>query len=383
VIFLRRIFGEACWHNPHRDAGFVIDDPLLTPQYGFIDFRRLLASARQNSYHVTLAFIPWNGWRSRLHEVELFRQYTDCFSICVHGCDHNKNEFGSRDYHLLLDKNRIALKRMDGHARRANMPYSPLMVCPQEQCSVEGWRSFADNRRLLAMVNTACIPRGSPNTVVTINDLLLPAHDACFGFPIFKRYYSGDQAQFALSLFLGKPAILVEHHEYFRDGLMGIEDHARNLRQICPEVRWGSLESIAISTHLRKKPQAPITEVRFFTNRFVLQIEPVDPPTFRLRKRIHAPSEVRRVRVRGRETPFSWQDDFLVFDVCSKEPGSYEILVEMVPATPQRAYSFSPWYHGGVAARRALSEFRDNVMAKNPRVMAAAQSAVKALGLKS
>lgn len=382
LIFLRDVFSHFCWHNPHRHAAFVIDDPLLKPSYGYIHFPQLLASARSHSYHVTLAFIPWNGWRSRREEVALFRRYADCFSICVHGCDHNRQEFGARDYPLLLDKTRIAIERMDAHAKRVDIPYSPVMVCPQEECSAEAWRSFADNRRLLAMANTSCLPRGELNQVLTSNDLLLPAHDAYFAFPIFKRYYSGNSAQFALSLFLGRPAILVEHHNYFRDGPRQIEEHVRQLRHMCPEVTWASLETIVTQTHVRRRLPSFGYEVRFFTNRFLLTVAN-GPEHFRLRKRINNPDQIRRILVNGAEVPYLEESGYVVFEVTAFTPGSYEIFVELKPVLPRPAYRNSLFYHSGVAARRLLSELRDDFLSHHPRTKALAQSAVRKLRLTS
>ncbi len=77
IIFLRAAFRDQCWHNPKPGAGIVIDDPLLEKSYGFIDFESLLESARTHGYHVTLAFIPWNQWRSRAKAVKLFRDHAD------------------------------------------------------------------------------------------------------------------------------------------------------------------------------------------------------------------------------------------------------------------------------------------------------------------
>src|ERR1039457_5091624 len=53
IIFLRCAFGNRCWHNPNPGAGIVIDDPLLKKNYGFINFPKLLKSARKHGYHVT------------------------------------------------------------------------------------------------------------------------------------------------------------------------------------------------------------------------------------------------------------------------------------------------------------------------------------------
>jgi len=381
LIFLRSAFGEACWHNPDRTAGFVIDDPLLTPDYGFIHFPRLLESARTNAYHVSLAFIPWNARRTKAKNVALFQRHAAQFSLCVHGCDHNNNEYGSVDYDLLLDKNRVALARMTRQTQRLGLPYTPLAVCPQEQCSLEGWRAFADNRDFLGMVNTGCLPRNTTNTTVCAADLLLPAQDALFGFPIFKRYYPGELAPFALSLFLGRPAILVEHHDYFRTGLLSIETFARDLRRICPDVRWPGLHELATTAHVRRRESDQATRIRFFTTRFQFSATAGNLGHFHLCKRVADPSAVQKVWVNRTAVPFGFADDLLTFEITAPQPETFQIHVELGPVAIKPVYSFGPRYQAAVALRRGLSEIRDNVLSRNPRVMSLAKSVMGALRL--
>lgn len=364
VIFLRTTFGEQCWHNPNATAGFVIDDPLLRPRYGFIDFPRLLASARTYRYNVSLAFIPWNAWRTSSTDAALFRSYNDIFELCVHGCDHTYHEYGSTDFVLLLVKNRVAVARMQRQAKRTGLAFSPLMVCPQEQCSLEAWHACASSPHLLGLVNSTCLPRNVKNRIVRGADMLLPAQDAHYGFPVFKRQYAGSFAPFALMLFLGKPAILVEHHDFFKDGLDSIENHVRRLTIVSPAVQWRTLGEIALTTHQRRCECDSRTAIRFFTRRF--KFTPQNPTKiYRMRKRVCERDSVADVTVNGIRVPFDFESEFVVFDVHPDQPGVHEVRIKSSGTAPRPVRAFGLAYRSGVASRRFLCEFRDNVVSRN------------------
>ncbi len=81
IVFLRFAFDDRCWHNPSPGAGIVIDDPLLKEAlwpYQISPIARICRSSMDTD--VTLAFIPWNHWRSRPNEARIFRDYPDSFS---------------------------------------------------------------------------------------------------------------------------------------------------------------------------------------------------------------------------------------------------------------------------------------------------------------
>src|SRR5439155_24799704 len=94
-------------------------------------------------------------------------------------------------------------------------------------------------------------------------DLLLPAQDSFYGFPVFKRHYWNGMAVFGMALFLGKPAILVEHHEFFRNGSAGAEEFAQRLAELRPDLKWKSLSETVTRTHARRRVSKNKLEVRF------------------------------------------------------------------------------------------------------------------------
>lgn len=369
IIFLRTACKDRCWRNPHTMGGIVIDDPLLKENYGYIAFPPLLASARQHAYHVTLAYIPWNYWRNSAAQAQPFIQHSDCFSLCVHGCDHNNNEYGSTDYNQLLAKNRLAIERMNRLRARQGIDFEPVMVCPQEECSVAAWRAFADSPEILAMINTGCMPRDLPRPQLCGADLLTPAQDSFFGFPVFKRYYSGNFAPFAMALFLGKPAILVEHHEYFRNGPGGVERFAAQLRRINPSLRWLPLSQTVIETHWRKELSPECTAIRFFSRKFRFSHSAPAMHRYELQKRVGTEPSVSRVLVNGRDTPFETRMPFLTFQIVASRSEEFHIELEFTPVTVNPRRNFGWRYNAGVALRRAMCEFRDNVIVRHPRTL--------------
>jgi hypothetical protein len=365
VVFLRSALGDRCWHNPSRGAGIVIDDPLLTRRYGFIDFPRLLASARSNGYHVTLAFIPWNVWRSRRSSVRAFLHHSDCFSVCAHGCDHTANEFGSADYGMLLRKNFVARARMDRLRHETGIEWHPLMVCPQEKYSREAMRAFADSGQFTALVNTGCIPKNMTSAEVCAADLLVPAQDSPFGFPVFKRWYWKDVSALLMGLFLGKPAILVEHHDFFRGGPSGAETFAALVRTKRPGISWRPLHETVVRTHLQRDASGGWREVRFFTDTFKLSHTSAEARTYRLFRLVPDNKRVKRVVVNGEDLAFDLESSFLRFEVRADSPTALDVQVVAEVIKPTTAYSRGVRYQAGVAVRRALSEFRDNVVVRS------------------
>lgn len=378
IIFLRFACANQCWNNPSPGAGIVIDDPLLKKNYGFINFCRLLDSARQHHYHVTLAFIPWNHWRSRAAKARMFLEHADCFSVCVHGCDHTNREFGSTDYQDLLGRNFVASRRMEQHRERTGLACEPLMVCPQEQYSLEAMRAFADSRQFNGVVCTACMPRNLRAPSICGADLLLPAQDSFFGVPVFKRHYWGDMATFAMALFLGKPAILVEHHEFFRRGPGGVEEFVAKLAAIHPGIAWTSLAETVRHTHLRRQVSADRHEIRFFTDHFQMD-HGGGKAAYRLVRRIPATTQVQAVMVDGANAPFVQEDGWLRFDLAAEEPRTFGIAIQAPAIRPAKAYAHGMRYHAAVAVRRGLSEFRDNVIARNDFFLRFARSLARSM----
>ena len=98
LILLRHCFGEMCWHGPESTARLIIDDPLLNQTYGFLSYGALQSSMRSAGYGTSIAFIPWNYWRtSRTKERRSIFDKSPNLSVCVHGCDHTNKEFGEAD----------------------------------------------------------------------------------------------------------------------------------------------------------------------------------------------------------------------------------------------------------------------------------------------
>ena len=231
------------------------------------------------------------------------------------------------------------------------------------------------------MVNTGSLPRNTFNERVCAADLLLPAQDALFGFPLFKRFYPGNFSRFALALFLGKPAILVAHHDFFRNGTQGIEAFAQALRASCPAIRWCAIDELATTTHLRRRLSRDCTAIRFFTHRFSFTPDVNLSTHFRLSKRVDSQTAISRVLVNGKAADFSCDSDIVTFEIRVDRPQPCILEVESAPIRQTRLYSFGPLYHARVATRRWLSELRDDLICRNRHASKLANSAARALRL--
>jgi len=252
AMALRYIFREECWHPVESFDSFILDDPLLQPKYGYLDFGSLLNLMKEYDFATTVAFIPHNYRRSSRQTVELFRRNGDRLAICFHGNDHTAGEFVSADSHRLNTMLRIAEARMSLHAHATALRCPKVMVFPHDDFSVEALRVLKSHS-FLAAVNGPPHPVGR-RVNLTLRELAQPAILRHGEFPLFPRTnaeYARKQ-DIAFGLFFGRPAFIAGHHDVFKQPAALIEAVSM-INSIAPGIRWCGLETAIINSALRRK----------------------------------------------------------------------------------------------------------------------------------
>jgi hypothetical protein len=371
MMFLRASLGNRVWHSDAPKACFIIDDPSLrNGRYGFLEYGRLVDSLQRLNFSTSIAFIPWNYRRSSAPVTTLFAGPSGP-SLCVHGLDHTRGEFAATDARALGAKARLALERMQIHRERSGIPFDDVMVFPQGLFSPEALVAL-DAAGYLAAVNTDVFPATSQERL-HLRDLLDVAISRPGACPLFSRRYPRDIAEFAFDLFMGKPALAVAHHGYFRHGYSALESFVQALNRLDERLEWSGLGAICSSASLKKAGEDGTTDVRFFTSRYRLTNRDDRPRPYVLRRLAQAGLGVPTVTVDGRPHAAEQHGGELSVHVAL-DPGrtvdiAVQAPVERGDATPLRE---TLRHQATTACRRVLSEFRDNYVQTSPLLSALA-----------
>jgi hypothetical protein len=359
IIFLRQAFGDRCWRNECPMACFIIDDPLLRPRYGFLKFDSLDDCLAERSAAVSLAFIPWNSGRSDPKTVDLFRRSSRRLSISVHGCNHTRAEFGCESGEALLQISTEALARMRSHEQKFKVAFDQVMVFPQGIFSSAALGALKA-AGFVGAVNSTAFATDCPQ--LPLRELLSVAVTNYGDFPLFLRRYPGRTADLALDVFLGKPALLVEHHGYFRGGYSAFSNALGFVNSLVGEIQWQNLDTICRRTALRRDLADGNLEVRFFAPHFSFENSGLGRRvTFRKRERNR--EDIRAVAVNGQLQPYEFDGEDVVTQVHIGAGQSIHIALEYRVGEYRAVRdNFSHCLH--VMARRYASEFRDNVLSQ-------------------
>ncbi|MEJ7608489.1 MAG: hypothetical protein WKF37_20020, partial [Bryobacteraceae bacterium] len=253
VLFVKWAFSGSCWNSAEVNACLIIDDPVLKPTDGFLNFKELLRLTKRHRFSANIAFIPWNWRRSAPEVIQLFRQNSDQLSISVHGCDHVRAEFGSSDEQRLRAKTEQALERMEQHESATGLRHERVMVFPQGVFS-EAAMSAIKRTELIAAVNNDTIsadPSPRPITIADVWDIAVMKYS---DFSLFTRRYPWEGVEnFAFDILLGKPAISIIHHDYCSDHCQRLVRFVDRLNAVKCQLTWRSLgEVVRRSCRLRE-----------------------------------------------------------------------------------------------------------------------------------
>jgi hypothetical protein len=365
VLFIKSMFAEVVWQPQELSACVIIDDPLLRPQYGFCNFASLRDLMRKHRFTTSIAFIPWNWRRTNLKDAELFRNEQALFSVSIHGCDHTAGEFGATSPEILDTTAKLALSRMRGHEKRSGIQHDLVMVFPQGVFSSTCPR-FLKSNGFLAAVNTETIPVDQKNAKTRIGDVWDVAIMAYDEFPIFTRRYPVHGIEnFAFDLLLGKPCLIVVHHDFFRDGGDGLARFIDQIHSLNCRVHWRRLSEI-VRRACRCRSNGADKEFQMYGNELVIS-NPTDrgfEATIQKRKGTGDPF----FKILCDEQPIAWTDQDDHYVLKARTPSRSEKRIRVVyreePNGKKAHRSFR--YEISVAARRVLSELRDDYLAKSP-----------------
>ena len=359
MLFLRAALGSRVWRSLRSRACFIIDDPFLKDHYGFLEFSALLEAMRADRFSTSIAFIPWNYRRSRQRTAALFASQAPLASLCVHGCDHTSSEYGTLDADSLYGRSRVALDRMRAHQRKFGVPCDEVMVFPQGVFSSKALRAL-EACGYLAAVNSHLCPVDMPGSLA-LRDLLEVATTRFSGVPLFGRRYPTDPAEFAFDLFLGKPALVVEHHGYFRDGGQTMREFAARLRALDQQLEWTNLATICAESCLTRADSDGSIHVRFFTNRFRAKNSGGRPARYVLVRKVGGWTQTPTITVNGRPYPSELRGSDLVIDLHLDPGQSADVAVNSDGREPAASkWRQSAWYRSQVLLRRLSCDVRDD-----------------------
>jgi hypothetical protein len=372
LMFIRFTFQDVAWRPQELAACLIIDDPLLKPRYGFCNFLNLRDLMRRHGFTTNIAFIPWNWRRTSRTGGDFFRNESGLFSVSIHGCDHIAGEFGATSLQILSTRARLAQSRMRNHEARTGIQHDRVMVFPQGVFS----SACPDALKLsgfLAAVNTEIVPADTQNSRTRIRDVWDVAIMTYGDFPIFtRRYPSHGLENFAFDLLLGKPCLIVTHHDFFKDGGSGLIELIEKIGSLNCCVRWRSLGQVIRTACRRRVNEAGAHEVEMYGNELLMDNPSDQMVEVRVRKRESQDDVISEILSDGKPLGWTTEDEHHVFgDRIGPRSEKLFKVVYREQAYAERARR--PWrFELSVAMRRVLSEFRDDYLAKSPFLSAPA-----------
>lgn len=365
VMFIHFAFRDVAWRPRELGACMIIDDPLLKLQYGFCDFKKLRDLMVENGFTTNIAFIPWNWRRTSATAGKFFGNDPGHFSISIHGCDHTAGEFGTTSPEVLHHRAQLARSRMRNHEARTNIRHDSIMVFPQGVFSSVCPEVLKSNG-YLAAVNTETVPVDLQETRTRIRDVWDVAIMAYGAFPIFTRRYAFHGLEnFAFDLLLGKPCLIVAHHDVFKDGGKRLLDLIQRIAALNCSLHWRPLGDVirrACRTRFRGENT---TDVEMYGNELLLgnpSKEALNVSVQKRRSNFEVVSEIF-----SDEEPMKWTNDAARLYFCDRIDPGHEKRFRIAYETPGAMAYFrrSLRLEASVALRRMFCELRDDYLARN------------------
>jgi len=373
-MFFKYTFADYCWHSTEDYANLTIDDPWLTKSYGHLSYIDLFGEMGKINFHTTIAFIPWNFDRSEPNVVTFFRDNPKSFSICIHGNDHDHQEFYK--YETKIDdpwpekplnvqeaEIRQALARMAKFKELTGISYDKVMVFPH---GIAPARTLGLLKKFnfLATVNSGNVPLGSKepeDPMFRLRSVTMKFES----FPSLNRYSpSRTQGDIAIDLFLDNPLLFYAHHDFFEDGINAFNETAEMVNNIQPDIIWESLGNICQHLYLEKLRADGHYDVMAFSSNFILENTHKRDLIYFVQKEESFSMPIRQVTVDGGQYSYKKSDSNLLLGISIPAGESRHIIIDY---ENELGFSLIDISKNDLRVNRlrSISDFRDMTLSKN------------------
>ncbi len=296
---------------------------------------------------------------------ELVRSSAGRFSISVHGCDHTDREFGTTVLPELEAKIRLAKERMERHRQRSHISHDMVMVFPQGVFSTESL-SVLQHYQFMAAVNTDSLPINAEEKTVTIEEAWSVAILKYGSFPFFtRRYPSHGLENFAFDVLLGKPCLIVEHHEFFKGGGRSAIGFIGELNSMNCRLRWRGLGDVLRRSYQWRRGPKDVTHIKMFANELLLANEGEKDRLYQIEKVDRGSSGIEEITVEGMRVEWDTSGHSIIFQCTISAGAQVLIKVHYSPSRELLTTENVKKHFVRIALRRYLSEFRDNYLSRH------------------
>jgi hypothetical protein len=360
VSYLKWACPGGSWTAPEASACLVIDDPLLKARYGFVRFRELLALMKQHRFSTSIAFIPWNWRRSDRKVVQLFKENPDKYSLCIHGCDHTAGEFGTSNRQQLRSIASEAIQRMSRHEKKTGLAHDRVMVFPQGVFSEEAIHELKRSG-FNAVVNTEVHSNPLPKRKIKISDVWDVAVMAYGDFPLYTRRYPTQGVEnLAFDVLLGKPCLVVIHHDFCSDGCARLVGFIDRLNALKVPLTWRRLGEVVRRSYRQRNLSPDSVEIEMYGNELLIENRSERAKTYFIRRREHDADSIESVDAGSRQVSWHSAGEFVEFKVGLAPGESTLLALRFKIAEGAARSSQNVMYAVKTMLRRYLSEARDN-----------------------
>jgi len=360
VSYIRWAFTDGSWNAPEANACLVIDDPLLRTRYGFLRFCELLVLMKQVRFSTSIAFIPWNWRRSDPKVVQLFKDNHNDYSLCIHGCDHTAGEFGTSNERQLRAIASEAVRRMSLHEQRTGLAHDRVMVFPQGVFSEEAIPELK-RANFSAVVNTEVHSNPPGERKLRISDVWDVAVMSYGDFPIYTRRYPAQGIEnLAFDVLLGKPCLVVIHHDFFSNGYDRLAQFIDQLNALNVSLVWRRLSDVVRRSCRQRELSTDMVEVEMYGTELRVKNRSEKRKRFVIKRRESDPSAIKEIRAESDQIAWNFSERRIAFEIELNPGESKTVSIKFHDLNDNGQYSETASYKVKTMLRRYLSEARDN-----------------------